>query len=78
MGQSFFIYFLVIEEEVGWDGMGKDADQTVVVILRGVGGNIPKRNDISALVPTPDHDRPVIKKDDVSWARQIGIQRWLC
>jgi hypothetical protein len=35
-------FFLVIEEEVGWDGMGwermgKDADQTVV-ILRGVGG----------------------------------------
>jgi hypothetical protein len=34
VGQSFFH---VIEEEVGWDGMGKDADQTVV-ILRGVGG----------------------------------------
>lgn len=62
---------------MGWDGMGKDAGQTVVVI-RGVGGNIPKRNDISALVLPPDHDRPAIKKDDISWARQIRIQRWLC
>jgi len=54
------------------NGNGKDANQ------RGVGGNIPKRNDISALVLAPDHDRPAIKKDDISWARQIRIQRWLC
>jgi hypothetical protein len=39
--------------------------------------NIPESNDISALVSPPDHDRPAIKKGDISWAREIRIQRWL-
>ena len=55
---------------------GKDAIKRWVI--RGVGGNIPKRNDISALVLPPDHDRPAIKKCDISWVRHIRIQRWLC
>jgi hypothetical protein len=64
---------------MGKEGIGKGCNQTVMI--RGVQAetyNIPKRNDISALVPPPDHDRPAIEKNDISWARQIRIQRWLC
>jgi len=37
----------------------------------------PERNDIPALVPPLDHDRPAIKDSNVPRARQIRIERWL-
>lgn len=53
------------------------ASRVVVVRAEREKKNIPKRNNISALVPPPDYDRPAIEKGDISWARQVRIQRWL-